>query len=140
VRGDAYAGEWPREQFRKHGVAYELSEKNRSELYLDLIPVVNSKRCELPDNRKLIDELRRLERRRGKTGKDSVDHPGQLSDDLANATAGAISMAQTAHVDVAGIVMVGQRLSRQAWDEDEPRGSIAEAFDSGRLFSKKFPW
>src|SRR5262249_12688877 len=30
VVGDAYGGEWPREQFRKYGINYELSELNRS--------------------------------------------------------------------------------------------------------------
>lgn len=34
VRGDRYAGEWPREQFRKRNINYEPSEKARSELYL----------------------------------------------------------------------------------------------------------
>jgi hypothetical protein len=93
VIGDNYGGEWPKEQFRKHGINYDLSEKNRSQLYLNLIPALNSKRVELPDNRKLIDELRRLERRRGRSGKDSIDHPAYGgSDDVANAVAGAIDL------------------------------------------------
>jgi len=93
IIGDNYGGEWPREQFRKHGVNYELAEKNRSQLYLNLIPALNSKRVELPDNRKLIDELRRLERRRGRSGKDTVDHPAYGgSDDIANSVAGAVDM------------------------------------------------
>lgn len=33
--GDAYGGEWPREQFRKHGIQYQISELNRSGLYLE---------------------------------------------------------------------------------------------------------
>ena len=92
VTGDAYGGEWPREQFRKHGINYELSEKNRSQLYLELIPAVNSQRVELPDNRQMKDELRRLERRRGRSGKDTVDHPPLGSDDVANAVAGACNL------------------------------------------------
>jgi hypothetical protein len=92
LTGDNYGGEWPVAEFRKHGIAYQLSERNRSQLYLELIPVLNSRRVELPDNRKLIDELRRLERRRGRSGKDSIDHPGYGSDDLANSTAGAVSL------------------------------------------------
>jgi hypothetical protein len=64
------------------------AEKHKSELYLSLIPVVNARRVELPDDRKLIEELRRLERRRGRSGKDSIDHPPRLSDDLANSVAG----------------------------------------------------
>lgn len=72
---DNIAAEWPVAEFRKHGVTYQLSDKNRSELYLGMIPVVNSKRCELPDDRRMIDELRHLERCRGRSGKDSIDHP-----------------------------------------------------------------
>jgi hypothetical protein len=92
ITGDAYGGEWPREQFRKHGINYEVSEKNRSQLYLGLIPAVSSKRVELLDHRALINELRRLERRRGRSGKDSIDRPAQLSDDIANSVAGVVSL------------------------------------------------
>jgi hypothetical protein len=92
VTGDAYGGEWPRDAFRKYGIHYEVSEKNRSQLYLELIPAVNSQRVELPDIRQMKDELRRLERRRGKSGKDTVDHPPMGSDDVANAVAGAINL------------------------------------------------
>ena len=45
VYGDRYGGEWPREQFRKHGVNYEPAEKPKSELYRDLLPLINSTRC-----------------------------------------------------------------------------------------------
>src|SRR5262249_27593265 len=33
-------------------------------------------------------EFRRLERRRGRSGKDTIDHPPRGSDDIANAVAG----------------------------------------------------
>jgi hypothetical protein len=33
VKGDRYAGEWPREQFRKCGVDYLPADRNKSELY-----------------------------------------------------------------------------------------------------------
>ena len=86
--GDNYAGEWPVESFRNRGIAYERAEKNKSELYLALVPTVNGKQIELLDHRKLIEELRRLERRRGRSGMDCFDHPPRLSDDVANAVAG----------------------------------------------------
>jgi hypothetical protein len=93
VVGDNYGGEWPVAEFRKHGIVYELSEVNRSQLYLNLIPVLNSGRVELPDDRKMIEELRRLERRRGRSGKDTIDHPAYGgSDDVANAVAGAVHL------------------------------------------------
>jgi hypothetical protein len=93
VVGDAFGGEFPREHFRKHNITYQLADKNRSQLYLNLIPTLNSKRVELPDHKKLIDELRRLERRRGRSGRDSIDHPQYAgSDDIANAVAGVVDM------------------------------------------------
>ena len=33
IEGDRYAGEWPRERFRKHGITYMPSEKTKSDLY-----------------------------------------------------------------------------------------------------------
>jgi hypothetical protein len=47
VRGDRYAGEWPREQFRKCGVYYEPAARPKSELYGELLPVINSRRAAL---------------------------------------------------------------------------------------------
>jgi hypothetical protein len=95
VTGDNYGGEWPVASFRNCGVAYEKAEKHKSELYLGFIPIVNAKNVELLDNKRLIDELRRLERRKGRTGKDAVDHPPRLHDDLANAVAGVCHLLKS---------------------------------------------
>jgi hypothetical protein len=93
VRGDRYAGEWPREQFRKHGVTYECSEKSRSDLYGELLPLINSCRASLLDDKRLIGQLVGLERRTARSGKDSIDHVSGGHDDVANAAAGALVMA-----------------------------------------------
>lgn len=90
VTGDRYAGEWPREQFRKAGIEYKPSEKDKSSLYVELLPALNSGRAELLDLPRLVSQLTRLERRTGRTGKDSIDHPPGTHDDLANAAAGAL--------------------------------------------------
>ena len=37
VVGDRYAGEWPRESFRSHGIDYETAAHPKSELYLSLL-------------------------------------------------------------------------------------------------------
>lgn len=89
VTGDAYAGEWPREQFRKHGIQYDKSASNRSDLYRDLLPLLNSERVELPPLPVLHQQLIGLERRTTRGGKDSIDHAPGGHDDLANAVAGA---------------------------------------------------
>jgi hypothetical protein len=93
VTGDRYAGEWPSEQFHKRGISYVPSEKVKSDIYRDALPLLNSRKCQLLDIRRLISQLHGLERRTARGGKDSIDHgPGQ-HDDLANAVAGAIVLA-----------------------------------------------
>jgi hypothetical protein len=42
VCGDRYAGEWPREQFRKHGIVYEPSAEPKGTIYGNLLPLLNS--------------------------------------------------------------------------------------------------
>jgi hypothetical protein len=93
VYSDAYAGEWPREQFAKHHVTVEQSPLTRSELYLELLPSVNSASVELLDLPRLKNQLKALERRTGRSGRDAVDHPRGQRDDLANAAAGALVCA-----------------------------------------------
>jgi hypothetical protein len=91
VTGDRYAGEWPRERFRAHGIEYKLAEKPKSDIYRDLLPMLNSARVELLDLPRLAAQLCALERRTSRGGRDSVDHPpGGAHDDLANAVAGAV--------------------------------------------------
>ena len=93
VHGDRYGGEWPREQFKKRNVDYAPSERVKSDIYRDMLPLLNSKRVQLLDNRRLIAQLHGLERRTARGGKDLIDHGPGARDDVANATAGAIVLA-----------------------------------------------
>lgn len=90
VVGDAYAGDWVREQFRKRGINYVVSSKVKNALYLDLLAKLNSSEVELLDNEKLQTQLLSLERRVSRLGRESIDHPANAHDDLANAVAGAV--------------------------------------------------
>jgi hypothetical protein len=90
VCGDKYAGEWPREQFRKWGVSYEPSEKTKSEIYLDALPILNSHLAALLDLPMLTRQLTALERKTSRGGRDSIDHPPGAKDDIANAVAGVL--------------------------------------------------
>jgi hypothetical protein len=96
VTGDRYGGEFPREQFRKRGITYNVSDRVKSDIYVDFLPLLNSGRVMLPRNEKLIRQLCSLERTtvRG-SGKDTIDHPRDcgMHDDLANAVAGAAVLA-----------------------------------------------
>jgi hypothetical protein len=93
VSGDKYAGEFPRELFRKCGAVYKPSERSKSELYVELLPLINSRRVDLLDDRKAIAQLVGLERRTSRVGKDSIDHAPGGRDDRINAVAGAVVTA-----------------------------------------------
>ncbi len=92
VMGDRYGGEWPREQFRKHGIQYEPADKPKSEIYKELLPLLNSRRVELLDINRLNTQLAGLERRTARGGRDSIDHAPGAHDDVINVVAGALVM------------------------------------------------
>ncbi|MCA8907996.1 MAG: hypothetical protein KDA64_08945 [Rhodospirillaceae bacterium] len=93
VTGDRYGGEWPREQFRKHGIEYRVADKSKPAIYAETLPALNSGRVDLLDNKTLIRQLAALERRTARGGRDSIDHPPNGKDDVANAGAGAVLLA-----------------------------------------------
>ena len=78
------------DQFRKHGLAYEVAPKPKSDLYRDLLPLVNSKLVDLVDHPKLLNQLASLERRTARGGRDSIDHTPGAHDDIANAVSGVV--------------------------------------------------
>ena len=94
VTGDRYAGRWPSDEFRRHGITYQPSELDRSGLYLELLAALNSGRVELPPDPDVSRQLAALERRTSRGGKDTIDHPPNGSDDRANAIAGAVALGR----------------------------------------------
>lgn len=92
VTGDRYAGEWPRERFMAHGITYDLAEMTKSQIYQALLPMLNSQKCLLLDNPRLIMQLAGLERRTARGGRDSIDHAPGAHDDIANSAAGVLTL------------------------------------------------
>jgi hypothetical protein len=95
VEGDNYASAFAQELFNKNGVSYRLSEKNKGQIYSELIPILNSPgRVELLDDKVIADQFVMLERRVGRgTNRDSIDHPPSCHDDRSNAVAGVLRLA-----------------------------------------------
>ncbi len=93
VTGDRYAGEWPREQFGKRGIIYRPSDKTKSEIYLESVPLLNGARVDLLDDKRMELQICGLERKTARGGRDSVDHAVGGHDDLANAALGACWLA-----------------------------------------------
>jgi hypothetical protein len=105
---DRYAGSWPTEAFRKHGIVVEPSARTKSEIYQSFLPQVMSGTCELLDHARLLKQFAGLERRTARGGKDSVDHAPRHHDDVANAAAGALVLA--AHEPAPSWVTWGDRV------------------------------
>jgi hypothetical protein len=93
VKGDLFSGAWVRDEFMKCGIDYQPLEKNKSELYLDFLPILMQGRMELLDDRVLFNQLINLERRTSRIGKDVIAHPQMkgATDDRANVVAAVAS-------------------------------------------------
>jgi hypothetical protein len=92
VVGDNYSAEWVVGAFKDEGIGYEVSELVKSQLYLESLPLFMRGAVSIPDHPKLIRELRLLERRTSRIGKDVVDHGRNGSDDYANALCGMLRL------------------------------------------------
>ena len=88
VHGDNYSGDWVVNAFKDNGIRYQRSEKPKSQLYLEALPLFTRELISIPDLPPLLKELRLLERQTHRSGKDSVDHGRYGSDDFANALCG----------------------------------------------------
>ena len=70
VTGDHYAAAWVSSAWSKHGVTYRQSNLAKSAIYLECDPLFARGLVRLPNHAKLLRELRLLERRVHRSGKD----------------------------------------------------------------------
>lgn len=91
--GDRYGAQWVVDAFSKVGVRYEHSERDRSAVYADALPLFMASRARLLDSKKLVGQFASLERRTSAIGRDRIDHGPGGHDDLCNAAAGALVLA-----------------------------------------------
>jgi hypothetical protein len=90
VIGDHYGGEFVKEPFRKNGISYEVCKQPKSDLFRDMLPLLNSGHVTLPRHDRLIAQIVGLERRVSRAGRDSIDHAPGAHDDIANAVSGVV--------------------------------------------------
>jgi hypothetical protein len=81
--------------FGEHGITYAPSDKSKSELYLEALPLFTRGAISIPDYAPLVRELRLLERQTHRGGRDTVDTPRRGSDDLANALCGCAALSSS---------------------------------------------
>jgi hypothetical protein len=87
ITGNRYALQWVQEPFRMYGIAYQPADP-KDTLYINLLPLLNSRRVKLLDNKRLVSQLLSLERNTTRSGKDSIYTSGH--DDVINSCAGAL--------------------------------------------------
>jgi hypothetical protein len=143
VSGDRFAGGFAAEAFKQHGIRYSPSAKPKSDLYLDLLPLLNSSGIVLPKHDRLLAQLVALERRTARSGKDSIDHGPGAHDDVANAVAGAALLARASSYDSSLDWVFGpdhasnpaavsiEGMARADWDNDWQRQQYRNYVTSG---------
>ncbi len=118
VVGDAYAGQTFRADFEALGIAYQVSDRTKSEIYEAFEPRLNASEVELLDDPKLQEQLLTLVFRGSK-----IDHLPGDHDDYANAACGAIGLAtrpQTMVISDA-VLQEARSLSRHSYGNWGPR-------------------
>jgi len=115
VRGDNYAGDWPVQAFREHGIRYLPADRSKSELYREMLPVLCGGKAsiELLDNATLVNQLASLERKTRSGGNDVIDHPRGGKDDVANALAVACSAASQKRLRAGGLWRIDLNASEE---------------------------
>jgi len=94
LEADSYAGEWVSNSFRDNGIMIQNSEHSASEIYLNVLPLFSNGYIELLDNTRLVGQLKSLERKTRRGGRDQVSHPPGGHDDLSNSVCGSILRTQ----------------------------------------------
>jgi hypothetical protein len=155
VHGDDYGADLIVSSFRKRGITYrniavrddvrhlpgrmqgQQARLNRSEVYLNSLPLFSAGRVRLVDNPRLIHQLVSLERRAVRSGHDIVDHPRSGADDIANSVCACLVTLAGARPDLrVGPELLARIRGGGAFvppSQPPPAGSAAPAAPRGRL-------
>jgi hypothetical protein len=87
--------------FRTHGITYRKTVRTKSEIFLDILPQINSGRVELLDDMRLFQQLCGLERTVARAGRETVLKGPGNHDDLANSACGSLCLAALQPVPLA---------------------------------------
>ena len=91
ITGDNYSAAWVEAAWSERGVEYKRAEHPKSQLYIEALPLFTRGLVSIPNHERLVRELRLLERRASRVGKDIVDHGRNGSDDHSNALVGMLA-------------------------------------------------
>jgi hypothetical protein len=97
VIGDSYSAGWTVDAFAKVNVTYEYAEIDRSEAYLNVLPLFMSGRVRLVESARLVSQFVALERRSLPSGREKIDHNAGGADDCCNAASLVLGQRQSAY-------------------------------------------
>jgi hypothetical protein len=102
---DRYAASWVQQAFAAHGIKLVHSTRDRSEIYMDVLPLFTSGKARLLDHKRLISQFAGLERRTTST-RDKIDHASGGHDDVCNSAAGSLVLANDRRNEIASAAPV----------------------------------
>ena len=92
--GDKYSAQWIVGAFARRGITYRHSDRDRSAIYSDALPLFTTGRVKLLDHKRTVSQLAGLERRTNSFGRDKIDHGPNGMDDCANVVCGSLVATQ----------------------------------------------
>ena len=90
VKADRHAEGFIKDLCRAGGLTVEADALPKSDIYREMLPWLNSRRVELPNFDRLLNQIHGLERGPSRGGRDSIDHQRGGHDDVVNAAFGAL--------------------------------------------------
>jgi hypothetical protein len=138
---DRWATGFTTEEMQRHGITVLPSERNKSQVYAELLSRLNSGDVELLDVPRLRAQFSGLERRT-RNGRDSIQAGPGGHDDLSDAASGALLIASEASRGFSDEVAAGiRRMTRAAAgldeDDDERPVSHLEGFPIQRTWRQR---
>ncbi len=128
IIADRYAGAWVEGEFRKHGIYFKASDRDKSSIFLDALPLLTSGTAMLLDSPRLISQITQLQRETGKTGRDRVVKMRGAYDDLANAALGAL-------VEAAAKRGMSYHEHDGGWPRPQPR--VLLGYEKGKAMTRR---
>jgi hypothetical protein len=135
--GDRWALGFVANEFSRHGIVLEYSDKNRSDIYREALPIIRSKRARLLDSDRMVNQFCNLERRAMPGGGERIDHPqrGGHHDDVVLVVCGCLVALAS---PVTGAEAIIEHYRRMVEEPGRFRGNTD--FDDFRTAGPEFNW
>jgi hypothetical protein len=136
VTGDRWGLGFVESEFRRHGIEMDYSDKTRSDVYRESLPVIRSGRARVLDHDRMVNQFVALERRVLPGGGERIDHPQRQGhhDDISNTVAGLLCLLSTDLRGAAGWLEYYRRLTEASFN----RSGVD--MDGARAAGPEFGW